>query len=152
MVSRWFRISFAENALRRHLDEIGSSPADLRAPGALAAMAGFYRASRAQHASIPHEGDGLRWLWGPSSDGSRFTTDLTRQLIREGDDQPIVQLTLCLAYRWTPARRELGRGSTDWCFDPDAAGDFERAVRRSDAYRAVAAAAPVEVVLRSDTL
>ena len=87
-----------------------------------------------------------RWM-----DESRFTTDVTRQLIREGHDQPIVQVTLSLAYRWTPARRELGRGHL-YTFAPDAIGEFERAVRRSDAYRAVVGASPVSVELRTDTL
>lgn len=151
MVARWFRISFAENAFRRYLAESEHSVEDLRVGSAVTAVAGFYRSSRAQHASVPDDGDGLLWQWGPDADASRFTADLTRQLIREGDDQPIVQLTLCLAYRWTPARRELGRGH-ERCFDPDASGDFERGIRRSAAYRAIAAAAPVEVTLRTDTL
>ena len=151
MVSRWFRISFVENAFRRHLADVGAAVQDLRVGSALGAAAGFYRGSRAQHASIPHDGDGLFWQWGPNSDASRFTVDITRQLVREGDDQPIVQLTLCLSYRWTPARRRLGRGH-DRCFSPDAAGDFERGIRRSESYRAVAGAVPVDVVLRTDTL
>ena len=151
MPARWFRISFAENAFRRHLTELGEPLESLRIGSAVAAMTGFYTAARAQHARITDDGDGLLWQWGPDADAARFTAGVTRQLIREGDDEPIVQVTLCLAYRWTPSRRLLGRGHA-WCFDPAAVGDFEHGIRRSPAFRAVASAAPVEVTLRTDTL
>jgi hypothetical protein len=118
---------------------------------ALAAMIGFFQSSRAQHTSVTNDGDGVLWQWGPDSAATRFTAGLTRQLILDGDDQPIVQLTLCLVFRWTPARRALGRGH-NWCFDPDTSPEFERTVRRSAAYRAVVAASPVEAMLRTDTL
>jgi hypothetical protein len=149
--ARWFRISFAENAFRRHLSEIGESLETLRIGTALRAMTGFYTDSRAQHARILDDGDGLLWQWGPDADATRFTAGVTRQLIREGDDQPIVQVTLSLAYRWTPARRALGRGHA-WCFTPTAVEDFERGIRRSPEFRAVSTAAAVEVTLRTDTL
>jgi hypothetical protein len=149
--ARWFRISFAENALRRHLTELGEPLESLRIGSAVSAMRDFYTSARAQHTRILEDGDGLLWQWGPDADATRFTAAITRQLIREGDDQPIVQLTLCLAYRWTPARRGLGRGHT-WCFMPTEIADFDRSIRRSPGYRAVATAAPVEVILRTDTL
>lgn len=114
-------------------------------------MTGFYSAFRAQHARITDDGDGLLWQWGPDADASHFIAGVTRQLIREGDDQPIVQVTLCLAFRWTPARRLLGRGHA-WCFTPTEVTGFERSIRRSPAFRAVATAAPVEITLRTDTL
>lgn len=151
MVARWFRIAYADNAFRRYLAEHSTAPGELRAPDALRTVVGFYRASRAQHARLDENGDGLLWQWGPDADATRFTIDLTRQLVREGDDQPIVQLCLTLAYRWTPGRRALGRGHV-WCFSPAAVDEFERGVRGSNAYRAVAAAAPVEVLLRSESL
>lgn len=151
MAARWFRISFAENAFRRRLAESGEVVDELRIAGALAATTGFYTESRAQHTSVRDDGDGLLWQWGPDADATRFTAGFTRQLIREGDDQPIVQVTLCLAYRWTPARRALGRGHA-WHFDPATVGDFAAEVRRSPAYRAVATAAPVEVTLATDVL
>lgn len=151
MPARWFRISFAENALRRYLAEIDEALESLRIGGAVAAMTGFYTASRAQHARILEDGDGVLWQWGPDADASRFTAGITRQLIHEGDDQPIVQVTLGLAYRWTPARRALGRGHA-WCFTPTQVPDFERTIRRSPEFRAVTAAAPVAVTLRTDTL
>jgi hypothetical protein len=149
--ARWFRISFAENAFRRYLTEIGETLESLRIGGALKAATGFYTGSRAQHTRILEDGDGLLWQWGPDADATHFTADITRQLIREGDDQPIVQLTLSLAYRWTPARRALGRGHA-WCFTPTEVADFERTIRRSPEFRAVSAAAPVGVTLRTDTL
>lgn len=151
MPSRWFRISFAENAFRRHLDASGIALDELRVSGALAATTAFYAGFRAQHARIRDDGDGLLWQWGPDADATRFTVGLTRQLIREGDDQPIVQVTLRLAYRWTPSRRTLGRGHL-WHFEPTAVDDFAAAVRSSPAYRAVASASPVEVTLRTDVL
>ena len=151
MVARWFRISFAENAFRRYLAERAETLDGLRIATAVAAMTGFFAATRAQHTSLPDDGDGLLWQWGPDADATRFTAGVTRQLIREGDDQPIVQVTLCLAYRWTPSRRTLGRGHA-WCFDPSAASEFERSIRRSPAFRAVTSAAPVEVTLQTDTL
>jgi hypothetical protein len=151
VVARWFRISFAENAFRRHLAQAGDVVEDLRIAGALAAAVNFYADARAQHTSVRDEGDGLLWQWGPDADATRFTAGITRQLIREGDDQPIVQVTLCLAYRWTPSRRALGRGHL-WHFDPATVDDFATAVRRSPAYRAVATAAPVEVTLTTDVL
>lgn len=148
---RWFRIAYAENAVRRHLADLGEPLEGLRIGSVVTAMTGFYREARAQHAHIPNRGDGLAWQWGPDADGERYTAAVTRQLIRDGDDQPIVQVTLCLAYRWTPRRREVGRGSV-WCFDPADLDGFEREVRRSRAFRAVASATPVEVLLRTDTL
>ena len=151
MVARWFRISFAENAFRRHLTEQGETLEGLRIGSAVAAMTGFFAGFRAQHARIRDDGDGLLWQWGPDADASRFTAGVTRQLIREGDDQPIVQVTLCLSFRWTPSRRLLGRGHA-WCFSPTDVAEFERSIRRSPAFRAVATAAPVDVTLRTDTL
>jgi hypothetical protein len=150
VASGWFRISFAENALRRFATERGADLPALRTSEGIALGVAFYREKRAQHARVADEGDGLLWQWGPDADATRFTIGLTRQLIRE-DAEPITQLTLCLAYRWTPARRALGRGHA-WCWSPDAAGDFEREIRSSAAYRAVAAAVPVEVLIRSDVL
>lgn len=151
MPARWFRISFAENAFRRYLTAAGEPLESLRIGSAVSAMTGFYADHRAQHARITDDGDGLLWQWGPDADATRFTAGITRQLVREGDDQPIVQVTLCLAYRWTPARRALSRGHL-WNFSPTTLADFERNVRRSPGFRAVAAAAPVEITLRTDTL
>jgi hypothetical protein len=150
VASRWFRIGYAENALRRFATEQGAALGSLRAPEAVALGVAFYRDTRAQHARIGDQGDGLLWQWGPDADATRFTIALTRQLIRE-DAEPITQVTLCLPYRWTPARRALGRGHA-WCWAPDAAGAFERDVRSSAAYRAVAAAVPTEVIARTDTI
>lgn len=151
MVARWFRIAYAENALRRHLAELGEPIDGLRIGTALSALTGFYRVARAQHASIPDRGDALLWQWGPDAAGERYTAGITRQLIRDGDDQPIVQVTVCLVYRWTPQRREVGRG-LEWCFAPDEVDAFERGIRRSPAFRSVATATPVEVLVRTDTL
>ena len=150
MVSRWFRISFAENALRRFAAESSVPLESLRAPDAVALAIAFYRDRRAQHARVSDEGDGLLWQWGPDSDAERFTIDLTRQLVRE-DEDPFTQLCLTLAYRWTPARRLLGRGHS-WCFSPASANDFGRQIRASAAYRAVATASPVSVTVRTEVL
>jgi hypothetical protein len=151
VATRWFRIAYAENALRRFATERGTDVTALRTAEGIALGLAFYRERRAQHARVADEGDGLLWQWGPDADAARFTAGVTRQLIREGDDQPIVQVTLCLSYRWTPARRALGRGHA-WCFTPTEVADFERSIRRSPGFRAVATAAPVEVALRTDTL
>jgi hypothetical protein len=148
--SRWFRIAYAENALRRFAGETGAHIPALRTPDAIALGLDFYREMRAQHARVDDEGDGLLWQWGPDADATRFTVALTRQLIRE-DAEPITQLTLCLAYRWTPARRSLGRGHS-WCWSPAAVTAFGREVRSSAAYRAVAAAVPTEIIVRTDIL
>jgi hypothetical protein len=150
VASRWFRIGFAENALRRFATDNRVDLGTLRATDAVTVALDFYRERRAQHARVDDEGDGLLWQWGPDADASRFTVSLTRQLIRE-DADPITQLTLCLAYRWTPARRALGRGHA-WCFDPDAVDAFEKEIRSSAAYRAVASAVPTEVIVRTDTI
>jgi hypothetical protein len=149
--ARWFRISFAENALRRLVAASGKSLEELRAPDAVSLIAEFYRDHRAQHARITDRGDSLLWQWGPDADATAFTVDLTRQLIREGDDQPIVQLTLTLAYRWTPGRRALGRGHA-WCFAPTELRAFERELKSTAAYRAIAGAAPSAVTLRTEVL
>jgi hypothetical protein len=149
--TRWFRISFAENAFRRFIAASNRPLEALRMPDALTLVAGFYADHRAQHARINDGGDRLLWQWGPDADATSFTVDLTRQLIREGDDQPIVQLTLTLAYRWTPGRRALGRGHS-WCSGPSELPSFEREVRSSDPYRAIAGAAPTGVMLRTEVL
>lgn len=151
MPSRWFRIAYAENAFRRVLADQGTPVAAVRAPDALRAWLEFYRGHRAQHARVTDEGDALLWQWGPDADAERFTVDFTRQLVRDGDDQPIVQVCLTLAYRWTPARRALGRGHA-WCFAPASSRDFERDVRASTAYRAIAGAVPAAVLLRTESL
>ncbi len=150
MPTRWFRIAYAENALRRLAAEGGHDIPSMRTAEAMGLGFDFYRRMRAQHARVSDEGDGLLWQWGPDADAARFTIGLTRQLIRE-DAEPITQLTLCLAYRWTPARRALGRGHA-WCFSPAGLDGFARAVRGSEAYRAVATAVPTDVILRTDTL
>ena len=151
MPARWFRISFAENAFRRFIAAADRTPDTLRAPDALGLVAGFYADHRAQHARITEGGDQLLWQWGPDADATSFTVDFTRQLIREGDDQPIVQLTLTLAYRWTPGRRALGRGHA-WCAGPTELTAFQREVKGSDAYRAISGAAPTSAVLRTEVL
>ncbi|HWH26933.1 MAG TPA: hypothetical protein VNT53_09835 [Pseudolysinimonas sp.] len=152
MPSRWFRISFVENAFRRFVTESDRTLDSPRAAETLGLVLAFYREKRAQHSSVADEGDGLLWQWGPDADAARFTVSLTRQLIRE-DAEPIVQFTVALAYRWTPARRALGRGH-EWCFDPKPPGitEFERVVRTSAAYRAVASATPTELTIRTDTI
>jgi hypothetical protein len=150
VASRWFRIAYAENALKRFAAETGADIPSLRTADGIGLAIAFYREKRAQHARVDDEGDGLLWQWGPDADATRFTIGLTRQLIRE-DADPITQLTLCLAYRWTPARRALGRGHA-WCFDPDAVDAFEKEIRSSAAYRAVASAVPTEVIVRTDTI
>ena len=150
MASGWFRIAYAENALRRFAAERRTALDALRPTDAVTLALDFYRERRGQHARVNDEGDGLLWQWGPDFDATRFTIALTRQLIRE-DAEPITQLTLCLPYRWTPARRLLGRGHA-WCFDPDAAGAFEKDIRASAAYRAVASAVPTEIIVRTDTI
>lgn len=151
MVARWFRISYAENALRRYATDRDIPFHGLRPTDLLDLMVGFFRDRRAQHAATHDEGDGLLWQWGPDADAARFTIGMTRQLIREGNDQPIIQVTVCLSYRWTPGRRALGRGHV-WCFDPATADDFRRDVAASPAYRAVIAAIPTEVIVRTDSL
>jgi hypothetical protein len=150
MGSRWFRIAYAENALRRVAAERGLNWETLHASDALALSIAFYRGMRAQHALIGNEGDGLLWQWGPDADAEHFTIDLTRQLVRE-DADPITQLSLTLAYRWTPTRRLLGRGHA-WCFTPTNAEAFGREIRATAAYRAVVSAAPVGVSLRTTVL
>ncbi len=151
MPSRWFRIAYAENAFRRFLDARGTALSGLRAPEATTLVLAFYREYRAQHARITDEGDGLLWQWGPDADAERFTVDLTRQLVRDEDDAPIVQLSVTLAYRWTPTRRALGRGHA-WCFSPAASRDFEKELRASAAYRAIATATPAATFLHTETL
>lgn len=152
MPSPWFRIRYAENALRDYLDAARIDPAGLRAPEALRSMLGFYRDTRGQHTSIRDRGDALLFQWGPDADGDRYTCDVVRQLVRAGGDaQPIVQVCLTLVYRWTPVRRELGRGQ-EWCFDPDEADGFAATIRGGAAYQAIASARPVEVLLHSAEL
>lgn len=151
MPSRWFRITYAEKTFRRFLDGRGTALPGLRVPEATTLVLAFYREFRAQHARITDQGDGLLWQWGPDADAERFTVDLTRQLVREGDNEPIVQLSVTLAYRWTPARRALGRGHA-WCFSPPASIEFEKSLRASAAYRAIQTAIPAAIFLHTETL
>jgi hypothetical protein len=150
VVSRWFRIAYAENALRRFAAGQGVAIEALHASEAVSLSLAFYRGMRAQHALIGNEGDGLLWQWGPDADAERFTVDLTRQLVRE-DEDAITQLCLTLCYRWTPARRLLGRGHA-WCFVPATAEAFGHQIRATAAYRAIASASPVSVTLRTEIL
>ena len=139
-----------ESALRRFAAERSSDLDTLHASDAVALSIAFYRSMRAQHALISNEGDGLLWQWGPDADAERFTINLTRQLVRE-DADPITQLCLTLSYRWTPTRRLLGRGHA-WCFNPASADGFGREIRASAAYRAIAAASPLDVTIRTELL
>ena len=139
-----------ESALRRFAAERGADLTALHASDAVALSIAFYRSMRAQHALISNEGDGLLWQWGPDADAERFTINLTRQLVREDADS-ITQLCLTLSYRWTPTRRLLGRGHA-WCFNPAAAEGFAREIRASAAYRAIAAASPLGVTIRTELL
>jgi len=144
--ARWFRIAYAENALRRRAQEAGLRIDGLTAEDAVGLALGFYRDVRAQHTRIDRDDDGLLWQWGPEPEG-RFGIDLTRQLIRSGGER-IVQLSLTLLYPASPELQALGSGNA-WCFDPAGLEAFERELRGSAAYRAVADAVPVAVTLRS---
>ena len=71
MASGWFRIAFAENALRRFAAERGTDLAALRTTDGITLGLAFYRERRAQHARVTDEGDGLLWQWGPDADATR---------------------------------------------------------------------------------
>ena len=77
------------------------------------AMVGFYRDVRATDVDVARRGDMLLFQWSTHDwgKGAHFELDITRQLIRDGeDDEDIWQLHL--TYRFAPAAdlAALGQG------------------------------------------
>jgi hypothetical protein len=101
VVLHWFRIDYAENALRRSTD--GLLPPT--AAAATAALRAFHRDYRPQHATLPGA-DVLTARW--FLDGDAFVLALERRMQRDHSDRPRVFVGFELRYPLTASRRALG--------------------------------------------
>ena len=113
MPSTWFRISFAQKAMLRRIEADGHDPATVGVEDAFRSMVDFYLGFRAQHTRLDEDGDGLLLQWAPRDGG--LWIDLTRQLIRSGDDQPVHQLSMSFL---VGGAIEAPAAGDRWFFDP----------------------------------
>ena len=144
MPSIWFRISFAEKALLRRFAAAGLDPATAGVEDAFRSMVGFYLEQRAQHTRLDDDGDGLLLQWAARDGG--LWVDLTRQLIRSGDDQPVRQLSLSFLVAGAAVVPTAG---DRWFFDPAEPGILEE-VLGSPAVRAARGATVITRTLVFD--
>ena len=117
----------------------------------LAQMLSFYREVRADKCDLEAEGDMLLFEWGnhDTEDGdNEFFLDFTRQFILDGDEDEdgMSQLYVRLHYPSTEELQRLGEGN-HWCEHPDQAAAFEEYILASEAYRAVVALKPQDVIV-----
>jgi hypothetical protein len=124
---------------------------DLTAEYGLPAMLAYYKEERAEGCSFEHDADMLLYQWGTYDwgQGEFFELDITRQLLlNDGiDDEDFWQLRLTFKFSPTDPLRALRSGNR-WCANLGELEQFESFIRTSDAYRAVAAAAPTELDLQ----
>jgi len=111
----------------------------------------FYLNQQAQDAPPEEDGDMLLFQWGTRdrSDTELFELDLTRQfIIGSAEDENIWQLSLTFQFLPTDERRRLRSGSK-WCPSPNpgSVDHFDRFVRETAAFQAVAVLEPDAVKL-----
>ncbi|WP_395739537.1 hypothetical protein [Prosthecobacter sp.] len=126
----------------------GKTVESLGAEGALEQMTAFYRNVRAEDCVLDEEeGDTLLCEWGMHEEGPvpGFQLEFTRHFMEPGneDEDGMSQLSLTLYYSPSPDLQALEHG-TRLCTTPDGANEFERAVRSSEAFQAVAKLKPVK--------
>lgn len=123
----------------------------LTAKEGVPAMLAFYRDERADGCSFDRDADMLLYEWGTYDwgRGEFFDLSITRQLIHggSGEDEDIWQLALTFKFSPTEALRALRQGNR-WCHDLGEVEEFERFLRTSEAYQAVAAVIPTTVEVR----
>jgi hypothetical protein len=139
-------IEFVELMLQRGLDR-----ASLTVEQGVSAMLAFYRDVRADGCSFESDADMLLYQWGTYDwgRGEFFELNVTRQLIHDGsgEDEDIWQLGLTFKFTPTGPLRGLRHGNR-WCSNPDELEEFEKFIRASEAFQALAAAAPAAHDLR----
>ena len=132
------------DAKRAFQDYVASAGKSLGTPArGLEAMFGFFRDERATDTvGIEEDGDMLLFEWGThdwgDGRGRHFSLGCTRQLIpREGGGDDIYQLRLVYAFPPSPDLALLG-GGNQWCDTPDNLKSFERSVKTSPPFLALA--------------
>jgi hypothetical protein len=114
-------------------------------------MLALYRDQRVDGCKFESDADMLLYQWGVYNwgQGEFFQLDITRQLCLDSssDDEDIWQLGITFKFNPTPPLRALGKGNR-WCHDLDELEEFERFIRASEVYKALATAVPAKVDIR----
>jgi hypothetical protein len=141
----------AETEFEKVLAQRALDRTRLTAEQGVPAMLAFYRDERADGCRFEDDADMLLYEWGTYNwgRGEFFELSITRQLIHDGsgEDEDIWQLGLTFKFSPTHPLRALGRGNR-WCHDLGELEEFERFLRASEAFQAVAAVVPTAVELR----
>jgi hypothetical protein len=123
----------------------------LTAEQGLSAMLAFYRDERAEGCRFERDADMHLYEWGTDNWGAGefFELSITRQLIHDGsgEDEGVWQLGLTFKFSPTHPLRALRNGDR-WCHDLGELEEFERFLRASEAFQAVAGVVPATVELR----
>jgi hypothetical protein len=118
---------------------------DLTAEHGVPAMLAYYQEERAEGCNFEHDADMLLYEWGTYDWGRRkfFQLGITRQLLLNdgSEDEDFWQLRLTFKFSPTDLLRDLRSGQR-WCSNLGELAEFENFIRESEAYRAVAGAAP----------
>ena len=148
---RSMRIDDAETALRRHLTSVGLGLDGVDAPTVMTAMMDWYAQERAGDAApIEDDGDMLLFQWGERDWGAgrHFEYDLTRQLVRQEDQEDEGILQLSMTFRYPISDRTAGLGSGHrWCGSPAQLARFRRDMAADPASEIARAGRPQEVAL-----
>lgn len=128
----------------------GKTVQELDAAAALAQMEAFYRNVRAEHCILEEEGDTLQCQWGVSGQGTEktFQLEFARHFIEPGDEDEdgMSQLSLTLTYAPAPDLMALEPGTCE-CSQPADLPEFEKSIRASPPYQALAALKPRQTTL-----
>jgi hypothetical protein len=133
--------------------QCGLDRASLNVERGVQAMLVFYRDQRVDGCRLESDADMLLYQWGVydwgRGQGESFELDITRQLCLNGssDDEDIWQLSLTFKFSPTDPLRGLRKGDR-WCSSPSELAEFERFIRATEAFQALATATPAMVDLR----
>ena len=135
--------------LEQRIADAGLTLERLTVEQGIAFMFELYRSHRADDCPPDSDSDMLLYQWGSYGSDNCFELDLTRQFITgDSDDENIWQLSLTFKFASIAQLAALGSGEK-WCHEtrPRAVDYFERFIRESEAYRAVAGLNPSKVEL-----
>ncbi len=124
------------------LEKSGLNLNELSVDDGVKAMVDFYSSQRAQGCLLEDDGDMLLWQWGPCFGDKWFEVNITRQFMRDDEDEPY-QLSLTFTFSVTP---EILRGDK-WCENPDKIDEFKEFIQNSEGYKNVKGLTPKKVIL-----
>lgn len=132
------------------LTTAGTTVQQLDAAAALTQMEAFYRDVRAEKCIMDEEGDTLHCQWGVNEQGAgkTFQLEIARHFIEPGDEDEdgMSQLSLTLTYAPAPALLALEPG-TFQCSQPAELPEFEKSIRASQPFQALAKLKPQQAAL-----